>query len=52
MTTGDPAAAQVDEQLLALLTDPEVIQTITAQHVLLRPRQGLLRVFVPARLVA
>jgi hypothetical protein len=40
-----------DAALLYVLSDPEVIQTITAQHVIMRPRQGTVRVFVPRRFV-
>jgi hypothetical protein len=41
-----------DAALLYILSEPSVIQTITAQHVILRPRHGTVRLFVPARLVA
>lgn len=41
-----------DEQLLYLLTDANVMQGITAQHIVFRPRQQLARVFVPSRLLA
>ncbi len=44
-------AAYADDELLAILTDPDVMQDITAQHVIIRPRQRELRLFVPARLV-
>lgn len=40
-----------DEQLLYTLSDPSIIQTITAQHVILRPRQQQLRLWVPRRLL-
>jgi hypothetical protein len=40
-----------DTALLYVLSDPEVIQGITAQHILLRPRQGTVRLFVPRRLL-
>jgi hypothetical protein len=40
-----------DAELLYRLSDPRVIQGITAQHVILRPREGSLRLFVPRRLV-
>ncbi len=40
-----------DDKLLYALTDPSVIQTITAQHVLFRPRLGTARLFVPRRFV-
>lgn len=38
-----------DEQLLYALTDPWVIQGITAQHIILRPRERSVRLFVPRR---
>ena len=40
-----------DTELLYALTDQQVIQDITAQHVLIRPRQGSIRLLVPRRLV-
>lgn len=40
-----------DEQLLYVLSDPRVIQGITAQHIIFRPREGSARLFVPRRLV-
>lgn len=40
-----------DTELLYRLSDPRVIQTITAQHVILRPREQSARLFVPRRLV-
>jgi hypothetical protein len=40
-----------DEDLLALLTHPCVRQDITAQHVVARPAQGTLRMFVPTALL-
>ena len=40
-----------DAELLYKLTDPSVIQTITAQHVIVRPRLGEIRLFVPRKLV-
>ncbi len=40
-----------DAELLYNLTDPSVIQTITAQHVIIRPRLGEIRLFVPRKLV-
>lgn len=40
-----------DEALLYALTDPTVIQSITAQHVIMRPREGTGRVFIPRRFV-
>ncbi|MGD0090512.1 MAG: C45 family peptidase [Planctomycetota bacterium] len=38
-----------DELLLTALNDPGVIQSITAQHVLIRPRQKQMRLLVPRR---
>ena len=40
------------EELLYWLTDEQVRQDITAQHVLIRPAQGEMRLFVPRGLVA
>jgi hypothetical protein len=40
-----------DEDLLALLTHPCVRQDITAQHVVARPAEGTLRMFVQAALL-
>ncbi len=40
-----------DDELLFWLSDPQVMQTITAQHVILRPAAGTLRLFVPGRLL-
>jgi hypothetical protein len=41
-----------DAALLYALSDSEVIQGITAQHIILRPRRGEARLFVPTRLVS
>jgi hypothetical protein len=41
-----------DDALLYRLTDPRVIQGITAQHIIMRPRQQTTRLFVPRRLVS
>jgi hypothetical protein len=41
-----------DAALLYVLSDGAVIQTITAQHIILRPRQREVRLFVPSRLTA
>ena len=38
-----------DIALLRVLTDPAVIQDITAQHVIIRPRTREIRLFVPRR---
>jgi hypothetical protein len=40
-----------DNALLYVLSDPEVIQGITAQHVILRPRTGETSLYVPRRLM-
>ena len=40
-----------DAALLYVLSDPTVLQGITAQHIILRPRQGAVRLFVPSRLL-
>jgi hypothetical protein len=45
-----PARTLADTQLLYALSDPEVIQQITAQHVLIRPAKQAMRLFVPRRL--
>jgi hypothetical protein len=44
-------AAPGEDDLLALLTHPDVRQSITAQHVLARPSAGSLRLFVPTALL-
>lgn len=36
-----------DHELLYWLTDHQVQQTITAQHIIIRPAQGTIRLFVP-----
>jgi predicted choloylglycine hydrolase len=41
-----------DAALLYLLSDPAVIQGITAQHIILRPARGEVRLFVPSRLLS
>ena len=41
-----------DAELLYILSDPRVIQTITAQHIIFRPRAQTARLFVPRRLLA
>jgi hypothetical protein len=41
-----------DAALLYALSDSGVIQEITAQHVIMRPRTGEMRMFVPRRLLA
>lgn len=47
----DPDAPTDDATLLYLLSDPDVIQQITAQHVIMRPMTGDVRLFVPRRLL-
>ncbi len=41
-----------DAELLTVLTDPAVIQSITAQQIIARPAAGQLRMYVPRRLLA
>lgn len=41
-----------DARLLYALTEPSVIQSITAQHVVARPRPGTLNVYIPRRHIA
>lgn len=45
-------ASTEDAALLYALSEPSVIQSITAQHVLMRPSLGELRLFVPRRFLA
>jgi hypothetical protein len=40
-----------DNALLYVLSDPSVIQSITAQHIIIRPRSRQIRLFVPRRLL-
>ena len=40
-----------DAELLYILSDPRVLQGITAQHIIFRPREQTARLFVPRRLV-
>src|SRR5262249_4755331 len=47
-----PQEEVADEALLYALSDPGVIQEITAQHVIMRPRAGVMRLFVPPGLPA
>jgi hypothetical protein len=52
LATRQPAGEAVtDEELLYWLTDDEVRQEITAQHVLIRPARGEIKLFVPRWLV-
>jgi hypothetical protein len=46
-----PQKKITDEELLYVLSDPGVIQTITAQHIVMRPRSLQVRLFVPRRFV-
>lgn len=41
-----------DEELLYALTDPGVMQQITAQHVIARPAENSIRMFVPRQYIA
>lgn len=47
----DAGSEVEDSFLLYLLTDPAVMQSITAQHVILRPRAQAVRLFVPRKFV-
>jgi hypothetical protein len=47
----NPSQATSDDALMAMLVDANVQQPITAQHVIVRPRQGRIRLSVPARLL-
>ncbi|RME36323.1 MAG: hypothetical protein D6788_11840 [Planctomycetota bacterium] len=40
-----------DEDLLTMLTDAEVMQEFTVHHIIIRPRAGSLRAWVPGRLL-
>lgn len=50
-TTTPTASAVPDEFFLKTLTHPRVRQSITAQHVIIRPRHGHFRLFVPPHLL-
>ena len=50
-STGTAQRSVSDDELLYALTDPRVIQGITAQHIILRPGAGTVRMFVPTRLL-
>lgn len=45
----DPHEEASDGSLIEILTDPDILRTITAQHILMRPRDNKMRVFVPSR---
>jgi hypothetical protein len=47
----DPDEEVEDNALLYILSDPTVMQDITAQHIIMRPRQGTVRLLVPRRLL-
>jgi hypothetical protein len=50
---GHRSSQQVsDAALLYILSDPSVIQGITAQHIIMRPRSGEIRLLVPRHLVS
>ena len=51
MQDHQPNSSISDSALLYSLTSPDVIQQITAQHIILRPRSGEVRMFVPRRLL-
>ena len=52
LATRQPAGEPVaDEELLYWLTDERVRQEITAQHVLIRPARGEMKLFVPRWLI-
>jgi hypothetical protein len=52
LATRQPAGeVATDEELLYWLTDEQVRQEITAQHVLIRPARGEMKLFVPRWLV-
>jgi hypothetical protein len=46
-----PDRGAEDAALLYALSDPGVLQGITAQHIIMRPRAGEVRLFVPRRLL-
>ncbi len=47
-----PETEVTDNRLLYALSDPDVIQEITAQHIIMRPRQQTTRLFIPRHLTA
>ena len=51
LVSGTAAAPISDEHLLFALTDPAVLQGITAQHVIARPAAETLQLYVPTRLL-
>lgn len=53
LTEGFDATREItDDLLLYGLSDPAVIQTITAQHILIRPRQREMKLYAPTHLLA
>ena len=44
--------AVADEELLYILSDSRVIQDMTAQHIVMRPRTPQIRLFVPRRFLS
>lgn len=53
LTAGFDAGNELSDDLLLYgLSDPGVIQTITAQHILIRPRPREMKMFVPTHLLA
>ena len=51
-TRSRPEGPYTDDELLYWLSDEQVRQEITAQHVLIRPARGEMRLFVPTASVA
>ncbi|MCA8920791.1 MAG: hypothetical protein KDD82_03215 [Planctomycetes bacterium] len=43
----EAGADPTDEELLGVLTDPDVLQTITVQHVVMRPHTNTIKVWIP-----
>jgi hypothetical protein len=52
LTGYDPGDTINDDALLFILTEPLVRQEITAQHVIMRPASGQIRLFVPGDLLS
>lgn len=44
-----PVTSPSNDHLLYALTEPNVIQNITAQHIIMHPRSGRIQLFVPTR---
>ena len=49
LTNYDATREPQNDELLGMLSDPGVIQEITAQHILIRPRRQQMQVFVPSK---